>query len=386
MAEQADDRSSPIPPTGVLVIDTVKLPSTSSFSSDLSYSSTTSDLSSETDPRPDLKVPTVTFVTELDELSIRHNVTKHQKRKPDAVDIAVNDLLSRGTEPAQPLRLSVIQRLNRRKLECLMNSDYRGAEQCENALSSISRTDAVGRAVTVQQRSRTSLSERRDILMTERARINAECDARLKAEADHCDARYDALRHSHAEQVAAFKAKWQDPEFLRQFGRPSQRLVTLRHMERQMALAKRYDDARRTKKMADKQQMDEEVAAQDAVEATMKREFVKMRERQRKEVERVTAKSESATAEIERQRTLKLAAIDVAIKQLNNDRKTIYTKQVAAVTKDENGRFSPRTQSRMARFREAATGELNIAPVDDSTFDRIIAMSRKKKRSQLPCL
>ena len=106
----------------------------------------------------------------------------------------------------------------------------------------------------------------------------------------------------------------------------------------------------------------------------------------RKEVERVTAKSESATAEIERQRTLKLAAIDVAIKQLNNDRKTIYTKQVAAVTKDENGRFSPRTQSRMARFREAATGELNIAPVDDSTFDRIIAMSRKKKRSQLPCL
>ena len=386
-SEAVIHESRTAPASEMLVIDHIQLPSTSSLSSDTSDSDTSSSMSSDSIPMAPpraAQVPSATFVTEIDEKSIRRDPTK---RKTDAIDIAVDQLLERGTAPAQPLRLSVIQRLNRRKLACLMNSDYRGAEQCENALASLAKTDDANRVFAAQERCRTSLAERRDALLAERARINEECDARVNQEEERCDARYDALVRAHAAQVEAFKAKWQDPEFLKQFGRPSQRLVSLRHMEKQMALARRYDDARRTKKLADKQQVDEEAVAQSQVEAAMKKEFVKMRERQRKEMDRVASRTESAKTEIERQRTLKLAAIDVAVKQLSDDRKMRLSKSGPIVKRDENGRWSPRTQSRMARFRDAAAGELNIAPVDDTTFDRIIANSRKKKkRSHLPSL
>jgi translation initiation factor IF-2 len=103
-----------------------------------------------------------------------------------------------------------------------------------------------------------------------------------------------------------FKAKWQDSDFLRKFNRPSLRLVELRNLEKNFGLAEQYDAAKETKALADQLQAQEEAAMQEHIGSIMKKDFAKVRDRQRRESAVMVAHDDRALEEIERQRQLAL--------------------------------------------------------------------------------
>jgi hypothetical protein len=114
----------------------------------------------------------------------------------------------------------------------------------------------------------------------------------------------------------------------------------------------------------------------------MRKEFVKLREQQRQEAARMVSRDDKALHEVEAQRQRELEPIQAAAKRL------LHTRQNTAAARFRGARrchetavTSPRTRLEFKKYREAATAELNIAPVDDATFDQLTKRSRSRQTS-----
>jgi hypothetical protein len=338
-------------------------------------------------------VDSSTFVTGVDEIPLLDTTTDDTfEAAPESpplpthedVELALNALLKRGTIPTANMRQGVAQLASRRKLEALLNSNYRLGQKYEDALTLVRQYEC-DEAV---QENRQQLEERQRRLEARREQINAEYDARIQKAQDLNAERYDELVARQTCDLEEFKGKWQDPDFLRQYSHPSTRLLQLRQAEKKLALSGRYDDAKKTKAMADRLQAQEEEAMQGTIEGIMRKEFVKLREQQKQETVRMVARDDKALNEVETQRQRTLEPIQAAAKRL------LHTKQNTAVTRfrgvrrcHETAVTSPRTRSEFKKYRETAPAQLNFAPVDDATFDQLTKRTRSRHPSAiLPAL
>ena len=235
-------------------------------------------------------------------------------------------------------------------------------------------------------------------MLDQKAKVIEEYKAKMEQANEESSDKFDQLSAKHKEEFDRFRAKWQDPEFLKQFNRPSPRLLSLRDMEKKMALAKRYADAKVVKQKADRQQEEEEAAMQRVIENTMRREFVKMREQQRKEVEAMERHSDKMMQDMERQRKKEIGTLNITMTKLMEVKKnkspnwrfhTVPRSLVKMRTdaRADKGPLSPRTTEKMIKYRDETSAELKIAPVDDSRLNRQIAISKHRaKRTSLPHL
>jgi hypothetical protein len=300
-----------------------------------------------------------TFVTDVSQVPL---LETHDSSGPSPaeIDAAFAALIRQGSSPPPHLTEQVIGHVNRKKLEFLMAGDFRKAEKCESALALLQHTrdeDAFGFLQEVHQR---RIESRQSFLDVQRAKIEAEYSAKIEQAREANDERYEELYVRHKNELADFQKKWQDPAFLKQFNRPSVRLVSFRQIERKMAVAGRFDEAKKTKVLADKMQEAEEQALEMRMLVLVKKDFAKLRERQKKEAARMVRHDERAFVEMEAQKHKDLQPLQAAQRRLKlttlqEMRKPEFANRVAVAP-------PPRARSDLWRDRGKRVGDLRVAP------------------------
>jgi len=94
----------------------------------------------------------------------------------------------------------------------------------------------------------------------------------------------EALLSEHEKAQARYELKWQDPNALIPFSKPSPELLRLRKMQKSLALAKRFKEPRELKEKADAMQIEEARAGEERAKAAIRCGFQALRERQQKEI------------------------------------------------------------------------------------------------------
>jgi hypothetical protein len=319
-----------------------------------------------------------TFVTGVDQIPLydgNSNQLQSTELLPELVE-ALTSLLRSESIPVPHMRAAVVRLANVRKLEALMASQYRGASQYEKALSLMRRRIATDEAQEVTKR---KLAARREFLESRRVWLNEEYGMRLERARELNAGRYDEILARHRFELEQFKAKWQDPEFLRQFNHPSSKLLELRNLEKKFALMRSYDNAKQMKATADRLQAREEGAMQDHIDTVMRREFARLREQQKSEAEKMIAHDDKVLESLERQRQSELVPLKAAAKRLLAVKQTTRMRPVGLLAKGQIAATSPRMRARFLRYRDTASAALRIDPPDDATFDRLT--TRKAGRS-----
>lgn len=303
----------------------------------------------------------------------------------EEINEAYNMLVKFKMPPNPNVKEAVIQKLNHDKLQALMNSDYKEAQKLDDAYLITNKDDMAYQAEQSEELRIQHLNERTKNMLDQIAQINEKYDNSIYAIKQNTNERYHDMTQKHHEELMQFRGKWQDPAFLKQFNRPSQRLLSMRHIEKKMALAKRYDDAKKTKRMADQLQIAEENQMQKLIEEQMRKEFIKMREIQQKAVNKMVFHEDAIIDEIEEARRKEIEPVETALKQMSIKKKATPNKKLATMPRQLLGGaqiiqpnagppsnpLSPRTASKMKKFRGEKKAELKIAPMDDEMFEKL---------------
>jgi hypothetical protein len=272
--------------------------------------------------------------------------------------------------------------------------DYVRAEKLDNALGHVRQTDIAQGHGEIRERKEQSFRDRKAFLEDRKNQIDREHEEKEAVVREAGNDRYYRLSAKHEDEVKSFKAKWQDPSFLSQYTKPSQQLLTLRNLEKKMALGKRYDEARRTKQMADSLKSKEESRMQKELNDAMKREFIKLRERQAQELEKMEAHENRLLEELELQRQRKHAPLDMALQQLVDVKKNVkVSKRTYVVPKAvimgqqapddlDQSTMSPHTRKGMITYRNSVLGEVRPPYVSDASLSRLMGQRKPKKKKQ----
>ena len=79
--------------------------------------------------------------------------------------------MKKGTPPVSHMKIGVIQKLKHKKLEHIMEGDYRTAEKYEKALDALQDVDK-NSVDEVEERRKSSFEDREKVLQDQKAKIN----------------------------------------------------------------------------------------------------------------------------------------------------------------------------------------------------------------------
>jgi hypothetical protein len=285
---------------------------------------------------------------------------------PAEVDAALTALVRRGVIPPPRLADAVIGRVNRDKLEFLISHDRAGAARCEAALERLSRARDDQSLEVVVEAQRHRLETRHHFLKAQRAQIEAEYAEKIARAREVNDERYEQLYEAQKDELLTFQAKWQDPLFLKQFNRPSARLLSLRQIEKGMALDGRFDEAKKTKAIADKIQAQEEASVEGRIMGLVKTEYARLRARQKKEAERMIRHDQKVFDGIQLQHNKELEPVQAA------ERRLARSEIVTAPPKKRpefvhRGMGAPRAQSDLTKYRKKGNVDLRVPPIPEKS-------------------
>ena len=178
-------------------------------------------------------------------------------------------------------------------------------------------------------------------------------------------------------EIREFKEKWKNPEFLKTFSRPSPKMLQMRHVEKKLAIQKKYMEAKQMKEIADQQQLLEEQEMEEHVLQQMKMDYQKMIDRQQSEIDRVEEFYGENNLRLQMKMKRAIEGLEVAIRQ--NDapkvestmRRRWQTATSTSLTAPATAVATPRTQKKYIEYKGERNASLRISPVRDDILDRL---------------
>jgi hypothetical protein len=278
----------------------------------------------------------------------------------EEVEAAFESLRRDGALPADRLSEPVLSLIGRRRVAAMCESDYDAAE----ALDGLALLVLAGPKRTPADR-QLLLAMRHDQLRQRYESCKSLWAQRLaQTEEEHAE-RAAALREQHEQEVSEFKGRWQTAEFVKQFSHPSVRLLQMRHIEKKLALQKKWEEAKNAKPLADSQQKLEEAETQKALQGRMRADFQKLRERQRNEGQKLDEFYELLTSELVLKRQKNLEQFESAFRTLDFKQVSPGSKRLhlRKVTGDSRSCTTPRTVRTFAQYRNGRPASLNVEPM-----------------------
>ena len=92
------------------------------------------------------------------------------------------------------------------------------------------------------------------------------------------------MEYRHENEIQAFEQKWQQPEAMAPFSKPSAQLLQIRRQQKAYAIARNFKDAKAMKQRADALQREETVLAQKRAAEAMRADLKVMLERHEREI------------------------------------------------------------------------------------------------------
>jgi hypothetical protein len=284
--------------------------------------------------------------------------------------------------------------LNRRKVAALYESDYDEAARLESLLCDLVSGESAAVRRECDDDRYGELSRHFEQLRGRHRAETAHWQRMLaEHEAEH-ESRARQLEEEQGREVEDFKAAWQDPEYVKQFHRPSVRLLQLRHVEKKLVLQKKYAEAKGLKKIADELQFEEEALAQRMLHERMRTDFAKLREKHRFEFQKLDEFFQDAALEMRRKMQKSLEPLGNALRAFETKKNSPMTKRqyvhyrkvsAAPMTQPCSTIPTPRTVEKWSRFRTGPPGLLNLEPMREETLSQLpLTPVRAKSQLQTP--
>lgn len=331
------------------------------------------------------------------------------------LDEAISQLLNKFILPPQELHTPIMQLLERRRVDALVEGDYDKAEEQDKIVGILQMVIQNEHDKENEDKTLDVLYGRWQQLIQKQNSINEKWDKKVQEFTEESDKQKEEMDKAHEEEVDNFLAKWKDPNFLRQFNKPSSRLLQLREQEKAMAIARMYAQAKEMKAVADRLQREETQQAQARMNSQMQIERNKLTVKQNKAVNAWNGYRQRMLKSMQNERQKELQPIQTAMQQIKA-KKTSPLKGSGAKRQQRrmrpsalpnlpptraesslsdanhrpgnvshmNNNYSPRTQAIYSRFRsEKKTTLLDVAPVDDSTLMAMKKPTTARSRSNI---
>ena len=117
----------------------------------------------------------------------------------------------------------------------------------------------------------------------------------------------------------------------------------------------------------------------------MKKDFFRMKDAQLFQIKKNSEYYDSQIKSVEFQRNKEIQAMDYALKQMEVKKNTIPNRKLHVIPKEltmmndkitdtsSTAKISPRTMSKLAKFRVEKKGKISVSPISESTFSKLIA-------------
>lgn len=306
-----------------------------------------------------------------------------QKGEQSDVERALNAFVNLGIAPPSDLQPGILQLLETRRVQALMDSDYDVAEQQDKIAASLRALGKAEEQRSNKSRSLDMLFQRWQNLQRKQSEINAKWDQKIVTFLDEMEQQELELQAKQDREVDDFLGQWKDPAFVRQFGKPSQQLLLLRDQEKAMAVNRMYGEAREIKSFADKIQREETEAAQMRITAQMATDRDRLSVKHEKELEALRAYKERMLQAMMTEKAKELRPVQTALSQIKAKRQPPSRLPKLASAKGSrvvsaSVPYSPRTATRYSHFRsEKKTTLLDVVPVTDA------GLQEMKKRQRI---
>lgn len=294
-------------------------------------------------------------------------------------------IVDKRSPPPRELRNPILQLLNRRRVQALVDGDYDYAEEQDNTIKAFNR-------VVQSQDNKSNENEQFEILFgryqqlqKDYQEITEKWDEKINKYNEEEEQLYNELLKKQEEEKENYHTKWADPEKLRQFTKPSPKLNSMREQERAMAVARMYQQAKVMKQSADRLQKEETAAAQQRISKTMETEWNRMMERHEIERKKFVDHKNRNVAFLESEKQKELKPTLNALNQIKSKKGLLLsTKQSSAtITKSaqEIEAQSPRTHKKYSDFKaEKKKPKLDVQPVTDQQMQSTKKSTKSKSR------
>ena len=308
----------------------------------------------------------------------------------EQVEEALEELRTNKKRPRKAIAEYVMARINRDKVDALYNRDYDKAEECDRLAAIISQKEAEEQQQKVQTDWTCDLEERSNEIQDKYKQRMDYWKTRLMCTDKECESKISELQSVQLQEVNEFKAKWQSEEFVRQFNKPSVRLLQLRDIEKKLALQRKYTEAKQMKKMADDVQKQEERDIQRQLQEKMRSDFTKLRQRHKSEIAKLERFYSEQEQDIRLKMKRELDSLEKAMKAMEMKqnapvKRRYYTPKPRAADdmtslEPTSTIPTPRTLQRFTQYRNERNGVLRIAPMDEATMSRLPSGPIKRRK------
>ena len=317
----------------------------------------------------------------------------------DRTEKLLKDLIQYGMLPPVNMFDKVVRCCFKKKIESIIESDYNQASVYDISLGKLSKLQADNQLGYKMEEIRAKGNIRIEQIQ-ERIKITKQMfEDKIEKLDEECKKRVDEMHVKQDKEIDEFEKKWNSPEYMAHFSKPSYNLLQLRFIERKQAIFKEYIAARKTKMEADKLQEYEEEMAHAQMEQAMNKDYDKLLRRQDDDIRKVEDLYEKQKTVLKRQEEHEIEVLEKAIANIqkrdpNSINKRLHSLKPSLAnamdnyvfTGDENedmSFLSPRTASKFSIFRDTDPFELNITPPSSERIDEIVNETISKYQSQL---
>jgi hypothetical protein len=306
-------------------------------------------------------------------------------------DALLKQYIRKGVLPEVEQRMPLVQYIQRQKVNAVCASRFAEAgilqQISQKILQAIALANSEGhygvRVYSLEDKLVETV-EKIKVFQKETARIVKEEQKRWR------DRRHE-LDEKHLRELSVFETKWNDEEFLRQFAKPSSHLLSLKRTERNLVLSKEFERAEEAKKEVVRLEKEESVEAQKHAEYEMKKQQIRLLERQVTEARALADAADKAILAMESERLQLLEGLlarqvklEAELEAAKSIKPTCLPslKQTKGQEKTE-AVMTPRTAQRYAVYKAVMNRpKVTVKPL--GFVNRKIAQKRRKRLRPLP--
>lgn len=231
---------------------------------------------------------------------------------------ALEDLIKKDRLPEETMFTQVIDLARKQIITAMLEEDYDRADALQDGISKIQKAQQIRADNNNEQNSSNLLKTRLEAAKESYKEIEAQYDEMIQNQKEDEMKRRSNLQTQQEQEIRLFQEKWERPEAMLPFSKPSIELLQIRKMQKAFALSHNFKEAKKMKVKAEQLQKAESSVAKQKAIAAMNHEYEQLLEKHRKEQEAGEMNWKRKLETLELSKEAALQSSDNVKKQLTN--------------------------------------------------------------------
>ncbi|OHT16947.1 hypothetical protein TRFO_12838 [Tritrichomonas foetus] len=287
---------------------------------------------------------------------------------------AYEEFKKRKQLPPYLMRDAVLDYARRQSLQFMVDENYDAAYKNDLSVNDLlleySKDSGGYNTETITR----NLEARIEMAQQQRQKSNEKYQSRIQMMKEYEQQKLHQLEDLQEEERKQFEASCQKPEFLQKFSKPSTKLLQIRKIQKSLALAHKFEEAKDVKSEADQMQKAETVQAQRRAIEYIRSSYAQLLEKHQQQLECATENGKRKIRALEEQLNRENLANRNLIRQLELRLKETKTKKGSCLPPlNSSGCKKPPSKSAMkqlAKYRH--TQQITMLEVKLTNIQKIV--------------